>query len=481
MKKINKLLCYTLVLLASIAFLTNKAYASNSIPNMTPVHSYTFDSDTGTTVIDSGSGKAVNGINNGTSLVTGYDNSGFARHFTGSSYITLSSSVIPLGEKTISFKIRKASVTGKVEYFFGNEYNGNINYGMCGYVYTNGSLGFELNKANSIGAIFSIGSKKNICDNKWHDVLLTWDGSTNSNAVKLYVDDMSTPNNTTTAKAIENHASSYNLYIGSLALGKAVNFVGDIDNFAVYDKTYVNAPLNLAAISNNDNIDLSWNAVEGATSYNIKRSITTGGPYDTVATGSAIIFTDTDVDPGVTYYYIVSAVVSGTESANSNEASAIIEVTPITNILKVVLEVDEELQLSVDDDLDVNTEMNWTSSDNTVAKVDTNGVVTALSPGNTVITATSEDGTYTDYINVLVVDNAHDYRLAVDLKVGKSCRLTVDDLTDTVPVIWDSMDPMVATVASNGKVKALSKGLTLITATDEEGNIIGQIYVRVRV
>lgn len=42
------------------------------------------------------------------------------------------------------------------------------------------------------------------------------------------------------------------------------------------------------------------------------------------------------------------------------------------------------------------------------------------------------------------------------------------------------MDTTVATVASNGKVTAVSKGLTLITATDEEGNIIGQIYVRVR-
>jgi len=148
--------------------------------------------------------------------------------------------------------------------------------------------------------------------------------------------------------------------------------------------------------------------------------------------------------------------------------------------LKVVLEVKEQLQLSVDEDLDENFEMIWTSSNDTVAAVDANGVVTALAPGNTMITVTSEDGTYTDYINVLVVDDAKDYRLAVDLKVGKSCRLTVDDLTDTVKVNWSSLDPTVATVSSKGKVTAVGEGLTVVIATDEEGNEIGQIYVRVR-
>jgi hypothetical protein len=148
--------------------------------------------------------------------------------------------------------------------------------------------------------------------------------------------------------------------------------------------------------------------------------------------------------------------------------------------LKVVLEVKEQLQLSVEEDLDENLEMIWTSSNDTVAIVDANGVVTALAPGNTMISVTSADGTYTDYINVLVVDDAKDYRLAVDLKVGKSCRLTVDDLTDTVKVNWSSLDPTVATVSSKGKVTAVSEGLTVVIATDEEGNEIGQIYIRVR-
>ena len=124
--------------------------------------------------------------------------------------------------------------------------------------------------------------------------------------------------------------------------------------------------------------------------------------------------------------------------------------------------------------------MAWTSSNNTVAAINGNGVVTALAPGNTVITVTSVDGMYTENINVLVVEDANDYRLAVDLKVGQSSRLTIDDLTDTVKVTWTSMDSSIADVSSKGKVTALSKGLALITAKGEDGNIISKVYVRVR-
>lgn len=242
----------------------------------------------------------------------------------------------------------------------------------------------------------------------------------------------------------------------------------------------VTAPTNLTATAGDSNISLSWNNIKNAGSYNIKRSTNSGGPYETIATGSAVSFTDTTVVNGTTYYYVVSAVVSGTESSSSNEASATPMGKPINTSLKVVLEVREELQLSVDDDLNVNTELTWTSSDESVATVNENGIVKALAPGNTVITVASEDGTYIDYINVLVVKDVKDYRLAIDLKVGKSCRLTIDDYTNTIPVKWSSMDLTVATVSGSGKVTAVGKGLTIITATDDQGNKIGQIYVRVR-
>lgn len=227
-----------------------------------------------------------------------------------------------------------------------------------------------------------------------------------------------------------------------------------------------------------NSVNLSWNSIPGATSYSIERSTTPGGPYTLLESDlSEISYTDKSVVANTTYYYIVKAKLSETETVTSSEVSG----TPtVDSKLKVVLEPEEKLQLSVDDHLDENSNMTWTSSDSTIAQVDANGVVTAIKAGDAVIHVQSPDGNYSDDINILVVDNADDYRLAVDLRVGKTTRLTVDDLTNTLNVTWDSSDTTVATVSSKGVVTAKGKGLTLAKATDREGNVIGQVYVRVR-
>lgn len=80
---------------------------------------------------------------------------------------------------------------------------------------------------------------------------------------------------------------------------------------------------NLIANAIGNSITLNWTAVSGATSYNVKRATTTGGPYTTIATSvTGTIYTDIAVTNGTTYYYIVTAVNAGGESGNSNEASA---------------------------------------------------------------------------------------------------------------------------------------------------------------
>jgi hypothetical protein len=67
---------------------------------------------------------------------------------------------------------------------------------------------------------------------------------------------------------------------------------------------------------------LSWQAVAGATGYNIKRSSTSGGPYESVANGvSATSLNDTSLIDGNRYYYVVSAVSAAGESLRSAEAS----------------------------------------------------------------------------------------------------------------------------------------------------------------
>jgi acid phosphatase type 7 len=82
-------------------------------------------------------------------------------------------------------------------------------------------------------------------------------------------------------------------------------------------------PTGLAATAGNNQVSLAWNASAGASTYNVKRSASSGGPYSTIATDVASTsFVDMTVINGTTYYYVVSAVNAAGEGANSSEASA---------------------------------------------------------------------------------------------------------------------------------------------------------------
>ena len=79
--------------------------------------------------------------------------------------------------------------------------------------------------------------------------------------------------------------------------------------------TLVASPTNLA-------INLSWSPSINATSYNLKRG-TASGVYPTIFSGlTATNYTDANVTNGVTYFYVVSAINSFGESANSLQVSA---------------------------------------------------------------------------------------------------------------------------------------------------------------
>jgi len=77
-------------------------------------------------------------------------------------------------------------------------------------------------------------------------------------------------------------------------------------------------------------VDLSWTASTSAVAgYNIYRATTAGGPYTklNVTMSAATAYTDSSVQSGVTYFYVVRAVdAAGAESLNSNETTAVIPV-----------------------------------------------------------------------------------------------------------------------------------------------------------
>lgn len=74
-------------------------------------------------------------------------------------------------------------------------------------------------------------------------------------------------------------------------------------------------------------VSLSWTASTSAVAgYNIYRGNQTGGPYASISAGDAgTTFTDSTVQAGQTYYYVVTAVDSaGNESVFSNQAQAVV-------------------------------------------------------------------------------------------------------------------------------------------------------------
>jgi cellulose 1,4-beta-cellobiosidase len=82
-------------------------------------------------------------------------------------------------------------------------------------------------------------------------------------------------------------------------------------------------PTGLGATPGNAQVSLGWNAVSGATGYNVKRSLTSGGPYANVAANiTATSFINTGLTNGTPYYYVVTALNASGESPISTQVSA---------------------------------------------------------------------------------------------------------------------------------------------------------------
>jgi hypothetical protein len=84
------------------------------------------------------------------------------------------------------------------------------------------------------------------------------------------------------------------------------------------------APTNLNATAGDMQVSLSWNSVAGATSYSVKRSTVSGGPYSIIVSNhTTTSYIDSSLTNGSTYYYVVSASNAEGESSNSVQVSAV--------------------------------------------------------------------------------------------------------------------------------------------------------------
>ncbi|HYU34317.1 MAG TPA: proprotein convertase P-domain-containing protein [Thermoanaerobaculia bacterium] len=108
--------------------------------------------------------------------------------------------------------------------------------------------------------------------------------------------------------------------------GSATNAQKENVGFAVVDFGGACVPppvptgVTATAVSQNQ-INVSWTASAGATSYNILRSTVSGGPYTLAGTSATTSFSDTMLTCNTAYFYVVQAVGACT-SANSAQATA---------------------------------------------------------------------------------------------------------------------------------------------------------------
>ena len=149
----------------------------------------------------------------------------------------------------------------------------------------------------------------------------------------------------------------------------------------------------------------------------------------------------------------------------------------------------ETLTATVKPDNADNRKVKWSSDKTDVATVDGTGKVTAVKPGEAVVTVTTEDGGKTATCAVTVkakAVNVTDVTLdktELTLTEGETETLTATvrpDNADNRKVTWSSDKTGVATVDGAGKVTAVKAGEAVITVTTEDGGKTATCKVTVK-
>ena len=116
--------------------------------------------------------------------------------------------------------------------------------------------------------------------------------------------------------------------------------------------------------------------------------------------------------------------------------------------------------------------LSWTSSDESVATVDSQGVVTAIGMGTATIKAETSNGVY-DTCQIEVSGVLMNY----ELSTGSVTKMSATVLPSGTTAVWTSDNESVATVAQDGTVTAVAPGYAVITATG--GSVLHQCGVAV--
>lgn len=143
-----------------------------------------------------------------------------------------------------------------------------------------------------------------------------------------------------------------------------------------------------------------------------------------------------------------------------------------------------QLQVKITPSDTTNKNVQWTSSNNSVTTVDSNGVVKSKNSGSTIITATTHNGLKTEFFievetpvtNITLNSNE------INLNPGGTFKLdaTVNPSNASNKNIkWISANESIATVDRSGNVTADVAGTTYISAVSADGKVVATCTVNV--
>ncbi len=184
------------------------------------------------------------------------------------------------------------------------------------------------------------------------------------------------------------------------------------------------------------------------------------------------------VGNGKTLYYLHRKVIAG-----GNVSS--IELTPKTH--RFLINTTYQLSAIIEPPWAMNKKVTWTSSDNGIVSVNTNGVATGVKPGDAMITATTEDGGLTDTCTLTVTPyiattgitlEPADLTLTIEQEVMLSWQVEPEGASDT-DIYWLIDDTDVCSVKEWGAVTGLKEGETVIRCRTRKGHFEAQCRVKI--
>lgn len=197
-------------------------------------------------------------------------------------------------------------------------------------------------------------------------------------------------------------------------------------------------------------------------------------PHTSYYIGSAALATD---ENGAELNYLAPAVKYTKVKYPSDDWIKVSGMTLKQHKLSLERSKTEVIEAEITPDDATRKNIIWTSSDESVAKV-TKGNVTGIAPGTATITATTQDGGFTDSCEVEVwstpVEGIIIEDKLVNLIVGDTAAAVNFEIqpanASEKAVVWSSSNESIAKVSEDGAVYGVSTGVATIYATTVDGS-----------